>query len=777
MVSEQDSFTPIRQPYSVGAPVRERAIFFGRQDDFNFVRERLLNEREGMVLSLVGPRRSGKTSIMFQILNGELGEEFLPIFIDMQQMASVVGDREFFSRMAVLCLENLNDERLVPDYYDFAEGNPILTFDGLLADIQQGHPDRRLLFLIDEAEILESKIARQELGTAVLTYMSSILENRQISFCLTGSPGMISIESEDWRRLTAKGDSLEISFLSPGDSERLVREPVAGEVDYEEGVVESIYELTAGWPFYIQLICFYLVVHLNHQQRRRATAEDIVEVVRAIVDNPPPQIVYQWDELSPNQQITLALLGEQSTEVHQAISADALLESIAHNSYPLDLGADGIKVALEELYAGKHLQRTAEGSYYFRVDLFRQWAKRYRSVWRLVGESETASKRWPRWAMAVPVVLLVALVAWWALVEDNAPTAPAALVATTGQVWVEAMPRDVRVLVDGTFSHDGTPTLIRGLAPGLHTVRVEHEDYHAEERQIEVGAGRVDTVALPPLQRLRGSLSVVSTPVGAQLQIEGEVDTISASPLAALDLPTGTYRITVSQRGYVSQTRQVQIAAGEKIALTLDLVARIGGVTLSTHPAGAQVFLDGQAVAGRTPLSLEKVAEGPHIFRFELKDYRSVEKKVSIVRGRTIEVVAQLKLLPATIVLKSNPAGAEIRVDDADSLWGTTPATLSLVPGRHRITLSYPGYDSHILAGQWRPNQRAAPPVVVLERQYGFARIVRPLSGALYANEAFIKKGILGNIRFAVGDYTFRIGAQNQQVHIFKDSTVVLRFE
>ncbi|NKB68641.1 MAG: PEGA domain-containing protein [Candidatus Latescibacteria bacterium] len=778
-MTDQVPFTPIRQPYSVGAPVRDRAIFFGRQDDFTRIRERLLDEREGMVLSLVGPRRSGKTSIMFQILNGELGPEFLPVFIDMQQMASVQGDREFFSRLAGLVLENLKDKRLAPEYYNFDEGNPALIFDGLLIDIQQGHPDRRLLFLIDEAEILESKVTRQELSAAVLPYLSSILENRQTSFCLTGSPGMIAIESEEWRRLVAKGDYLEISFLTRPDSHRLIEEPVAGQVEYADGVAESIYQLTAGWPFYIQLTCFYLVLHLNHEQRHRASADDIVEVVRAIVDNPPPQIVYQWDELDPAHQISLALVGELSNQIHQAVGPDDILQSIKDNNYPLELKTEGIRVALEELYASKHLERTAEGAYFFRVDLFRQWVRRYRSVWRLVGQSERGGKAWQRWAGAGVVVGLAALGAWWGLKEPAAPPAPApgAPAATTGQVWVMAQRNDLQVLVDGAFRHDGTPTLVRSLAPGPHTVRVEHPDYHPQEQQLVVRAGHMDTVRLLGLERRTGTLKATVNPSDAQVFIVGEVDTALTAPIAALDLPTGHYQVTTSRPGYVNQSRQIEITSYQQTQLSLDLQARIGGIALSSDPPGAQVFMDGKVIEGRTPLVLEKIAEGQHTFRFELPQYHPQERVVRVARGGTAELALQLVLLPASLTLHTQPPGAEIRLDGADSLWGRTPATITFVPGAHQIELSHPGYDPHRIEGQWLPDQHADPPLIELARQYGYARIARPLSGELYANGEFVKKGLLGNIRFPVGDYTLRIGAQQQQIGIYKDSTVVVRFE
>ena len=79
-------FVPtIPNPFLTGAPVStDSDMFFGREDDFAWVKQRLLAEEEGIVMLLVGARRSGKTSIMFQILNGKLGDQFMPVFIDMQ---------------------------------------------------------------------------------------------------------------------------------------------------------------------------------------------------------------------------------------------------------------------------------------------------------------------------------------------------------------------------------------------------------------------------------------------------------------------------------------------------------------------------------------------------------------------------------------------------------------------------------------------------------------------------------------------------------------------
>ena len=50
------------------------------------------SSRANQVLVFCGERRSGKTSILFQILNGRLGERFLPVLVDMQILAGIRDD-------------------------------------------------------------------------------------------------------------------------------------------------------------------------------------------------------------------------------------------------------------------------------------------------------------------------------------------------------------------------------------------------------------------------------------------------------------------------------------------------------------------------------------------------------------------------------------------------------------------------------------------------------------------------------------------------------------
>jgi hypothetical protein len=86
----------LTNPYIVGNPIKSQEMFFGREDDFQFVSRKIGEGRSNQIVVFCGERRSGKTSILFQILGGKLGPGFLPILVDMQMLAGIKGDLAFF---------------------------------------------------------------------------------------------------------------------------------------------------------------------------------------------------------------------------------------------------------------------------------------------------------------------------------------------------------------------------------------------------------------------------------------------------------------------------------------------------------------------------------------------------------------------------------------------------------------------------------------------------------------------------------------------------------
>ena len=76
----------IVNPYIAGSPVTGPEMFFGRQDVFDFVRQTLTGKHRDQVIVLYGRRRTGKTSVLYQ-MRRHLSERYLCIFVDLHGLA------------------------------------------------------------------------------------------------------------------------------------------------------------------------------------------------------------------------------------------------------------------------------------------------------------------------------------------------------------------------------------------------------------------------------------------------------------------------------------------------------------------------------------------------------------------------------------------------------------------------------------------------------------------------------------------------------------------
>jgi hypothetical protein len=390
------TFQPIYpNPYIVGNPIRSREMFFGRVDEFRFIERALENGQKTALIVLFGERRSGKSSILYQILNGQLDAAFLPIFVDMQIMAGITDEAEFFGRIIADTAKMLgkNDLARSPHALQADAPNPTEAFRRFLRTLKESFPHRSILLLIDEYEILEAKIAEGCLSPNVLPFFAGLLETERISFVFTGSKRLEAHDQTLWGgELLQKATSRKISFLTKDDTARLITEPLAGKVTFSPEVISHIYTLTAGQPFYTQLICQNLVYHLNEVKKRRVESADLYAVVENILENPPPQMIFNWSEHSSERKLTLSLLAELSGEAGVFLSAGDISRGISKNKLEIDLSRAQLNSTLAELFQDEHvLQR--DQKYSFRLDLFRRWIRHDHNIWQVkkeIGPQELA---------------------------------------------------------------------------------------------------------------------------------------------------------------------------------------------------------------------------------------------------------------------------------------------------------------------------------------------------------------------------------------------------
>ena len=424
---ELRSFVPIEpNPFIVGNPIRNERMFFGREDDFRYVRTKLEGASQGVVIVFCGDRRVGKSSILYQVLNGRLGERFVPVFVDLQEMV-VASDAELFARMTRLIAEAVaraNDRQLAGEGAGssalseavgdaavatspasvargqraiqplvvplFGGGNPYPVFLDFLDVALKSLVESTLLILMDEYELMEGKVDEGKLSPDLFTFLAGLMDNKErLALIFTGSRRLEERDKKYWRELLRRSLFRKVGFLSEKDAVRLITEPVEGRVVYGRGVVDVICRLTAGQPFYAQMVCQNTVDYANQHEQNWVTLGDLTHVIADIIDNPLPQMIYTWDAFSDDEKIVLSLLAETLPDGIDYAAARQLRIAVEAGDYPVNLSENTIRLTLEEMFRREVLDKDAGDGFRFRIDLFRLWIRRSHSIWQVVKEVRT----------------------------------------------------------------------------------------------------------------------------------------------------------------------------------------------------------------------------------------------------------------------------------------------------------------------------------------------------------------------------------------------------
>jgi hypothetical protein len=380
-------FRPIEpNPYIVGNPIRSPEMFFGRKEDFQFIKTRLQGQREGCVMLLYGERRAGKTSILHQIVHGRLGSRFLTVFVDMQGMV-VQNDAELLQALAAGVAEAVTgpayDLHLHPA--ESIAGYP--DFTAFLDSIMSGLGGRQLVILVDEYELIEHKVSQGKISAEIYDYLTSLLERypQRLSLIFTGSRGLLTDQA--WHSLLGKSVARKISFLSPRDAEDLICRPLGDRIVVETEAVTDLLRLTRGQPFFTQLLCQMLVEFLNEKSAGCVDRNVVRQVVDRALENPPPALLYRWNSFSVSEKLLLAALAALLKTPASYASWEHLDRSIQSlpREYREGLDAARNRMLLESLRLCDVLDRD-QNRYRFTMDLMRRWIQAEHNVWNVLNE-------------------------------------------------------------------------------------------------------------------------------------------------------------------------------------------------------------------------------------------------------------------------------------------------------------------------------------------------------------------------------------------------------
>ena len=209
---------------------------------------------------------------------------------------------------------------------------------------------------------------------------------------------------------------------------------------------------------------------------------------------------------------------------------------------------------------------------------------------------------------------------------------------------------------------------------------------HGLNSDDDAGAEHAAAVTQSPAQP-------VATPSAAQPQ---PVPDPAASQPVAVD-PAAT-----SEEPETSEPRPTANSKSRKTKTKAAPAAIIpGGLAVDSTPQGAQVQVDGQTdPSWVTPIALSNLQPGPHSITTSKAGYSSDTRTVNVVSANRASATIHLAQLMATLIVKSDPAGANIYVDGRDV--GTkTPAQVSVDKGQHVVLVRMPGYIDETMSSQF----------------------------------------------------------------------------
>ncbi len=175
-------FTPIYpNPYITGGAVDAPEMFFGRQDVLDFLRTNLIGKHQSNVITLQGNRRTGKTSILKQTIHSDLFAPHIPVYVDCQGLGKIT-DQKFFYKIAReiwRTLRNCNIDNLPTiTSKDISDDDPFYDFRETLEQFTSLIPDRRIILLIDEFELIDQAIQDKQLSSIVLENLRHLFQHR-----------------------------------------------------------------------------------------------------------------------------------------------------------------------------------------------------------------------------------------------------------------------------------------------------------------------------------------------------------------------------------------------------------------------------------------------------------------------------------------------------------------------------------------------------------------------------------------------------------------------
>lgn len=292
---------------------------------------------------------------------------------------------------------------------------------------------------------------------------------------------------------------------------------------------------------------------------------------------------------------------------------------------------------------------------------------------------------------------------------------PVRLEPETASVLVVTKPVGAQLVMNGRVL-GATPLVLEKVQPGReYSGQLRMPGYSEREVKWSVDGPRPKQVMID-LDANIVKVEFLSSPAKARLAVDGRV--LGVTPYRG-ELTEGRYKVRFELDGYSPLEQTVSLSRGETFRAEYVLTPLPGGISITSVPEGAAIFVDNRK-RGVTPCVVQDLPAGIHEVRAEKDGFDPVTRKVEVTPGYKDEI--RLVLLSSTgeLELEVRPAGVTVMLDErtvgVTEAGGESAATKpirlgGLPPGKHIVTVTHP---------------RARPQTRRIEIEIEKGKLVRP---------------------------------------------------
>nr|NIP23025.1 hypothetical protein [Phycisphaerae bacterium]NIP50980.1 hypothetical protein [Phycisphaerae bacterium]NIX26840.1 hypothetical protein [Phycisphaerae bacterium] len=222
------------------------------------------------------------------------------------------------------------------------------------------------------------------LPPTIFTYLRHLMQHAHgISFIFAGTHRLEEMGTDYWSVLFNIALYRPVGFLDNAAATHLIRDPVSPNIIYDDLAVDKILRVTAGHPYFLQLVCYTLVNRANANKTGYITISDVNAALEEMLRLGEVHFAYLWQRSSYTEKALLAVVAH-FVDVDASFRPEELVQHL--DEYSIYLDPAEVTLGLNSLVEREIFREVTEGAttlYEMRIGLVGLWVAQNKSLSRL----------------------------------------------------------------------------------------------------------------------------------------------------------------------------------------------------------------------------------------------------------------------------------------------------------------------------------------------------------------------------------------------------------